>query len=488
MDVEVKKNNKSDKNQIEIDDYIFTIISKNVADFYKEYWSSKKKSTTSNYEDRFKIYFTSKNIKVPNSPTIELYAYTSISEMLCWRVCFLRADNGYNKFDNYIQATILHMELQKFIWDKFDDLPYTSTEIPQSSTLDKYAWINYTNYTKMNGINKTISPRSTNPDFDEKLAGEIEKAKNGAQKNPNGVLVCNFNDTDTNINGRGIQIAENILDFEDKYSIDNYIGQSNIKINIDINYNEYKIRNKIYEIKLTSKIVFSYYKHIIAQVGECELEYNGRTWRGMYILNLIQVGVKINSYGLYSNYFFDTQSKLNKKWNKFKNIKVISKPIEYKSQVHSYSIENDDFENNYYVFIAHYNDDKFIIRELREALSIPVSIPYLKLKEELEQNSQASKRTRSISGAIPTSYTPTSNPAIKQAQIPNTSTNPFLNNLTNSIPKSKPILRLKHPDYLDNSNSTNKKRSIDSTGGNINYKNKYLKYKAKYIELKNKMK
>jgi hypothetical protein len=425
MDVELASN------QIRIDDYKFTIISKNDADFYKKYSCPSLPQKKASYEDRFKIYFTSENITVPNSPPTELFAYTSISEMLCWRICFLRrSDMGYNKFDNYIQATILHMDLQNFIWDIFDKLPFTC---PTISTLNKFDWITHEEYQNMNGINTSQSPRTTNNNFQDKLS----KEQSTDLKNPNGVLSCILQDRDSSINGRGINIGNDIKDLEKNYAIDENIGKSRIYFNIDKVYNQYKIKNKIYEIKLTRKTEAGIYKQIIAQVGDCKLEYNGRAWCGMYILNLIPAGVKINSYGLYTNFFYDRQSNYNLRWDKDNNIQVISKPIEYKSQVNSYSFENDDFDNNYYVFIAHYNNDKFIIRELREALNNPSCQLDNKRKRADEEEDDN-----------------------------------YNNSSPRQIYKATKKLKLLNP----------------SNPSNPFFKNKYLKYKAKYIELKNKMK
>jgi predicted nuclease with TOPRIM domain len=50
-------------------------------------------------ENRFKLFFKSKN-NITNEIN-EFYAYTSISEMFCWRICFIRSDGSLNKFDIY---------------------------------------------------------------------------------------------------------------------------------------------------------------------------------------------------------------------------------------------------------------------------------------------------------------------------------------------------------------------------------------------------
>lgn len=105
---------------IPIGDFTFTLISKSVGDG-KAY----DNGSSALLEDRNKIYFTS-----TNTTTREIeknYAYASVSDGYLWRLCYLHNGNP-DKFQNYLQSTVIHMELQVFINANFNELPYCTTD------------------------------------------------------------------------------------------------------------------------------------------------------------------------------------------------------------------------------------------------------------------------------------------------------------------------------------------------------------------------
>lgn len=74
---------------------------------------------------RYHVHFESVKLdengnEIPNT-YLYLTAYTSISETGCWRLL----KGNYMKFDNYIQSTILHFKLQKFLWSYMEYIPKT---------------------------------------------------------------------------------------------------------------------------------------------------------------------------------------------------------------------------------------------------------------------------------------------------------------------------------------------------------------------------
>jgi len=85
-------------------------------------------------ETRNKVLIQSVSNKTKKG--MKFMAYTSLSELGCWRLCFIRtSDCGLDKFDNYLQATQIHPELQKFIWKKWDTIPYAKIRHTRHKTM-----------------------------------------------------------------------------------------------------------------------------------------------------------------------------------------------------------------------------------------------------------------------------------------------------------------------------------------------------------------
>ena len=114
-----------DSFSIIIDDLKFTLISKSIPDYKAYLYSFDKRRGF--IEDRKKIMF--EVYQISSKRLLGFYsAYTSVSELGIWRICFLQSDQVERiyKFDNYIQATLIDIRLQIFINENFDLLPFVS--------------------------------------------------------------------------------------------------------------------------------------------------------------------------------------------------------------------------------------------------------------------------------------------------------------------------------------------------------------------------
>ena len=173
-------------------------------------------------------------------------------------------------------------------------------------------------------------------------------------------------------------INENNYDIVDRYN--NPIIFPNKIINSKINFIDYKYISNDENIKIENKVFGIRIKHkiknniIIVQVGFCKLKKENLIREGYYIINLIPENYKINCYGLYNNYFAESDHH-HRREHSF----IVSKPLEYKNQFNKYknnyfdnfkenvSKEDKDYRNiddKDYYFIAHLSKDKFIIKEL----------------------------------------------------------------------------------------------------------------------------
>ena len=108
---------------IEIDEIFFRIISKNLnesRDIVNIYSSTERDALTEQYFDETKIN--------------KFSVYLSVSELGCFRLCFVgnpgdkpepgqkRSGDYYKGIMDYIQQTFIHIELQKFIHENYDEL------------------------------------------------------------------------------------------------------------------------------------------------------------------------------------------------------------------------------------------------------------------------------------------------------------------------------------------------------------------------------
>jgi len=81
--------------------------------------------------DGTKIVLLKREIK-----NFTLNAYTSISEFGFWRIATYDPNQSalfLNKYDNYLQSTLLHLDLQKFIWEYFEKIPFVEPINPDGT-------------------------------------------------------------------------------------------------------------------------------------------------------------------------------------------------------------------------------------------------------------------------------------------------------------------------------------------------------------------
>jgi hypothetical protein len=67
----------------------------------------------------FNVYNSDPNNNAGVEPEYELTAYASSSQVGAWRLCKTEDGNRLNKFDDYVQSTVIHVILAKFICEKF---------------------------------------------------------------------------------------------------------------------------------------------------------------------------------------------------------------------------------------------------------------------------------------------------------------------------------------------------------------------------------
>jgi hypothetical protein len=342
-----------------IDDYKFTLISKTDASF-KGYYNKNYHMVFT--EERKKVVITSQNIRTGEQK--RFYAYTSVSQLGTWRLCILEPNNRLNKFDNYIQATLIDIRLQNFINMNFDLLPYSEASDTFSSKLTS---------------NQIAQITSSNKS--EKTANAFNYEEG---VNPNGSISCFFNsDISSIINRRWIEIFPTYLNLrrmEEKSHFFNFnynLLRESLKkiVEFEIELDVYTGKVEMYEITATNKNINpGFQENIIFQIGKFILNLkNGEKREGYYIFNIIEPSTKITCYGLYSNYisgtFQNPYSNLSKREDNY-----ISKPLNYKEQPmedNQHQISRnlnpiEDIGSKHYSFTAYKNNEIFPIQQIRE--------------------------------------------------------------------------------------------------------------------------
>lgn len=326
---------------IDIDDYRFTLISKTNGDG-KAYMYDLKNGFV---EDRNKVVIESEKIENPGEKQ-RFYAYTSVSELGIWRFCIANQKGHLQKFDNYIQATLLDIRLQSFINENFHSLPFAE-----------------------------FKDTRTRPELKDSTV------------NPNGAISC-LSDFDTftrlsgRISNRWIPIfPPNLLRIEDKSNFlkSNYnllADSFERKINYAISLDNYTANVEIHEITATRKTETKELpESIVFQIGKFNLdvaEHNIHR-EGYYIFNIILPSTKINEFGLYTNYISGTcQNPYSKSYSNLED-NYISKALNYKEQpkadnykqTEQTNTEIENIHSEHYFFTAYKNDTIFPIEEIR---------------------------------------------------------------------------------------------------------------------------
>ena len=380
-----------DRFSIIIDDFRFTLISKSVADSKAYLFSFDR--TKGTFSDRQKIMFQSQNL---TTSIIQIcYAYTSVSELGIWRLCFLQSDNVNNfyKFDNYIQATLLDIRLQNFININFDLLSFVSKR-------------------DATGIKNILSEEIKRAYPEDVIDYEYISGIN-----PNGIISCSLTQLQDRIyiEKRYIPLfSPGLLSLEQKsrFLEENYnlIQESYNKINeYNIQLDNFQAHVEIYEIQAIRKeeSLYKGVNDIVFQVGKFILdvipleEHIHR--EGYYIFNMKLPESKINGYGLYNRYISGTSiNPFRDSVSYYSEEDYITKPLNYIMQqrkvgVTQSQMTSDDRENiksKLYFFTAYKNEIQFPIKQILQFQSL-ASAPQLKSVGGKKRKRNKSRKMRS---------------------------------------------------------------------------------------------
>jgi hypothetical protein len=330
---------------VDIDDYRFTLISRTIGDGNVYMYDSRNGFL----EDRNKVVIESEKIETREKQ--RFYAYTSVSELGIWRYCIANRTGHLQKFDNYIQATLLDIRLQSFINEHFRSLPFAETK-----------------------------DTHTRPQLKDSTV------------NPNGAISCLSDpDTFTRVSGRILNrwipiFPPNLLRIEDKSNFlrSNYHllpDSFERKIEYQVSLDNYTANVEIHEITATRKTELPQGPQsllpeaIVFQIGKFNLhvEEHNIHREGYYIFNINLPSNRINEFGLYTNYISGTcQNPFSKAVYKTED-DYISKALNYKEQptadnykqIDQSSAEIENIHSQHYFFTAYKNDTIFPIEEIR---------------------------------------------------------------------------------------------------------------------------
>ena len=213
-----------------------------------------------------------------------------------------------------------------------------------------------------------------------------------------------------------------------------------------------KFNNEFFAIRLKNKHNDNI---LIVHIGKILLnlhtkpKYSKSTFNGYHICNIIDENVKINKYGLYETYYTEPEYSDHSSGKTKTNYsdKYITKPLEYSDQIDYNFCPGSRVSE--YSFMCNCNDEKFLIKELidegksekeRELIEKERELIEKERERELIEKEKAEKliEEEKVKDVMTTLQLPLGNNTVKQ------------------------------------------NHSSDA-------KNKYLKYKQKYINLKNKI-
>ena len=393
--------------KIKIDNFEFNLISKSII---------------SEEVDYYKIELSSTNLKT-NELTI-FFAYISQSGTI-WRLCSTnRNGENLNKYDNYIQATILDFRLQSFIFLNYNDIPLNTEEI--TCVIERNLYREYPKHVDNRGINlnETIF---ISAELKKYPIDKIEDYKKYVYEIIHDII-CNNNETNyeqykkENNKYQDIPVKlrwnqkkittvsfyfnkswydkknrETYYEQEAKYNyyaefnLQNYlkngydiIDEHNDPIilgyniipqtlisNYQMKFNFCKYNNEYFGIRLKNKDT----NHIIiVQIGKVWLKSNIPNiksiseFKGYYICNIIDESVKITKFGLYETYYTDSDFNYGNDGEKVRydyKDKYITKPLEYWNQL-SANCTGQTIGNSNYNFVCDCNVEKYLIKELIE--------------------------------------------------------------------------------------------------------------------------
>ena len=332
---ELREKNKTNSKELSIviNNYKFKLVCKSVAD--DKYYIRDDTELIKN--TRHLIQYISTNVLNENDEIL-LQAYTSISEMGLWRFAtYKQTTLSVNKYDNYLQSTLLHIDLQKFIWDNWENIPFIDNKNPMLIEFD----------TKLNSkpnITDIINPygiidiKRTVFFHDLIIVGaDTKDVKLSKQMSLSRIHIG--------------KRCKTLLTKEDQIELKERIDKKNIINNIDYTYNirellsdyfreKYMIvaikpeilmyTGKLSKMNITNKIHVVSLKHkytnkeIDMHICFAKIITTGGTKEGYCIFNILDKDVTINSFGLYRDYYSGQINPypivdpiVNKKWRCF---------------------------------------------------------------------------------------------------------------------------------------------------------------------------
>jgi len=366
---------------IRIEHLTFVLISKSVAD--NKGYVYVIDSTKGVIEERNKIIFEVYDDKGINLGVYN--AYSSVSELGIWRLCFVSKDDiqHIEKFDNYIQATLLDVRLQAFINENFHLLPFV-TKADASGTQ----------------LILTKAQLASDPDK------EIYTYLDGV--NPNGIITCPVTTTESyEINKRDIQIFRPTLitlqqksDFlEDNY---NLITESYSKItDYNIKLDNFHAHVDLYEITAVKKERGETFlpDSIIFQIGKCSFDvlHHDIHREGYYIFNIKLPETTILKYGIYNNFVSGITNNNDENYIT-KPLNYIKQPVadNYAQTVRDIDTTIENIKSKHYIFTAHRNIIQFPIKQIIQFNTLTRQFLDGGRKSKRKRNHRKSNRRKSI--------------------------------------------------------------------------------------------
>ena len=294
-------------------------------------------------EERYKITFISRN-NASISINLNIYnCYTSVSELGLWRLCFTKEENPHalNKFNNYIQATIIDIRLQQFFYEHYEDLKYVPLHYVSSKFyFNRYRLISNNSPLNPNGAipckqvtayenrlinnvgrSKLLEPQTTRDLMSDKLRNEYER-----------VEYISLFAYDVNFH-----VAEEINNIEGKIEIYNIVTQN-------------KINGKILHFNVM-------YFNI-----NCGPKSSFTNHVGASIINIVDNEAKIMQFGLLDFYYSEN--------SRFDSQKYVTKPLNYKDGAERWELPIIDFNNSLYILSTDLSNPFFPLAEFIQQKTI----------------------------------------------------------------------------------------------------------------------
>ena len=269
--------------------------------------------------------------------------YTSVSELGLWRLCFTKEENPHalNKFNNYIQATIIDIRLQQFFYEHYEDLKYVPLHYVSSKFyFNRYRLISNNSPLNPNGAipckqvtayenrlinnvgrSKLLEPQTTRDLMSDKLRNEYEI-----------VEYISLFAYDVNFH-----VAEEINNIEGKIEIYNIVTQN-------------KINGKILHFNVM-------YFNI-----NCGPKSSFTNHVGASIINIVDNEAKIMQFGLLDFYYSEN--------SRFDSQKYVTKPLNYKDGAERWELPIIDFNNSLYILSTDLSNPFFPLAEFIQQKTI----------------------------------------------------------------------------------------------------------------------